>query len=117
MLSECQLKIADLYNIPIENLKKLGPNLFNKEKYVFHYEDLQLYFRIGLELKKILCVLEFNQSQWLKPYIDFNTHKKIEAETNNGKDRKAFYKLMNNAINEKTMENSRNRMDIKLVNN
>ena len=38
MLSGCQLKIADLYNIPIENLKKLGPNLFNKEKYVFHYK-------------------------------------------------------------------------------
>ena len=51
MLSEYQLKIADLYNIPIGNVKKLVPNLF---------------LRLGLKLKKHR-VLEFSQSQWLKP--------------------------------------------------
>ena len=64
MLSEYQLKIADLYNIPIGNVKKLMPNFFDKEKYVIHYENLQLYLRLGLKRKKIHRVLEFNQSQW-----------------------------------------------------
>ena len=52
MLSEYQLKIADLYNIPIGNVKKLVPNFFDKEKYVIHYENLQLYLRLGLKLQK-----------------------------------------------------------------
>ena len=43
MLSEYQIKIADLYNIPIGNIKKLLPNLFDEEKYVIHYENLKLY--------------------------------------------------------------------------
>ena len=53
MLSEYQLKIADLYNISIGNVKKLVHNFFDKEKYVIHYENLQLYLRLGLKLKKI----------------------------------------------------------------
>ena len=63
MLCDYQLKIADLYNTPISNVKKLVPNLFDKEKYVIHYENLQLYLRLGLKLKKVYRVLEFNQSQ------------------------------------------------------
>ena len=60
MLSEYQLKIADLCNIPIGNIKKLVPNFFDKEKYVIQYENLQLYSRLGLKLKKVHFVLEFN---------------------------------------------------------
>ena len=45
MLFDYQLKIVDLYNIPIGNVKKLVPNLFDKETYVIHYENLQLYLR------------------------------------------------------------------------
>ena len=57
MLSDYQLKITDLYNIPIGNVKKLVPNFFDKEKYVIHYENLLLYLRLGLKLKKnILCI-------------------------------------------------------------
>ena len=63
ILSEYELKIADLYNIPISNVKQLVPNFFDKEKYVIHYENLRHYLRVGLKLKKIYCVLEFNQSQ------------------------------------------------------
>ena len=52
------------------------PNCFGKEKYVLHYENLQLYLRLGLKPKKLYNVLELhNQSQWLKPYIEFNTEK------------------------------------------
>ena len=52
MLSECQLKISDLCNIPIGNIGKLAPNFFDKEKYVIHYENLKLYLRLELKLKK-----------------------------------------------------------------
>ena len=80
MLSKYQLKVADHYKIPISNVKKLVPNFFDKEKYVIHYENLKLYLRLGLKLKKLHRVLEFNQSQWLKHYVDFNTKNRIEAE-------------------------------------
>ena len=93
------------------------PKFFDKEKYVLHYEKLQVYLRLGLKLKKIHRILEFNQSQWLKPYIDFNTQRRIEAEKNNDKDGKALYKLMNNAIYGKTVANLRNRINVPLVNN
>ena len=55
MLSEHQLKIADLYNIPISNVNKLVPNIFDKEKYVLHHENLQLYLKLRLKLKNTLC--------------------------------------------------------------
>ena len=73
-------------------------NLFDKEKYVIHYENLQLYLRLGLKLKKVHRVLEFSQTQWLKPYIEFKTKKRIEVEKNNGKDGKALYKFTSNSI-------------------
>ena len=86
MLSDYQLKIANLYNIPIGNVKKLVPNLFDKEKYVIHhenfdkekyvihYENLKLYLRQGLK-QKIHRALGWKQLQWLKPDIKFNTQK------------------------------------------
>ena len=66
-MSKDQLMILDYYNSPINNVKKLMLNFFDKEKYVLHYKNLQ-YIRLGLKLKK-QRVLEFNQSQWLKPYV------------------------------------------------
>ena len=99
---EYQLKIINFYNIPTGNIKRLVPNSFDKEKYVFHYENLQLYLRLGLKLKKI----HRNQSQWLKPYLKFGD-----------KGGKELYKLMNNAIYGKSVENLRNRINVKLVNN
>ena len=87
-----------LYNIPLGNVKKLVSNVFDKENYMIHCENLQLYLILRLKLKKIHCVLEFNQSQWLKPYIEFNTQKRIEAEKNYDKVEKALYKFMNNGI-------------------
>ena len=65
---------------------------------MIHYENLHLYLRLGLILKNIYRVLEFNQSQWVKQYIEFNAQKTIEAEKNGEKDRKALYKLMNNTV-------------------
>ena len=60
ILSDYQLKIVDLYSIPTGNVKRLVSKLFDKEKYVIHYEDLQLYLTLRLKLSKIHPVLEFN---------------------------------------------------------
>ena len=54
MMPEFQLKITDLYNIPIGNIKKLLPNFFDKDKCVLQYENLQLCLRLGLKLKKTI---------------------------------------------------------------
>ena len=68
-MSEYQLKIADQYNIPILNIKKMVPNFFDKDKYVIHCEKLKLYVRLGFKLKQIHRVLEVNQFQWLAKTI------------------------------------------------
>ena len=73
MLFRHQLKISEFYKFPTSTVKKLVSDFFDKEEYVFHYEKLQVC--LGLELKpnKTHGVLEFNQPQWLKSYIEFNT--------------------------------------------
>ena len=55
--------IADFYNVPISNVKKLVLNFFDKGKYVLQYKNLQLYLRLDLKLKNIQRALEFNQSK------------------------------------------------------
>ena len=77
MLFEYQLKIVDRHNIYIGNVKKLVPNFFNKEKWkvcdsLWKFENL---IEARIKTKKIHRVLEFNQSQVLKQYVEFNTKK------------------------------------------
>ena len=94
ILSDYCKKIADEYEIKIGDVKKLIPNLGNKNNYVLHYRNLQLYLSLGMKLTKIHRVLKFKQSDWMKKYIDFNTEKRMNAANSFEKD---FFKLMNNA--------------------
>ena len=94
-------------------VKKLIPNLWDKNNYVVHYKTLMQYLSLGMKLKKIHRGIKFIESDFLKPYIDKNTNLRTQAKNNFEKD---FFKLMNNSVFGKTMENIRNRVNVKLVN-
>ena len=118
--SEYPKELHDLHNdyplapeqIEVNKVEKLIPNLWNKKNYVIHYENLKQYLNLGLKLTNIHRGIKFKESQWLKKYIALNTNLRTKARNEFEKD---FFKLMNNSVFGKTMENIRNRSVIKLV--
>ena len=113
MLSGYCREIADWYGIKVGGVKKLIPNLGDKVRYVVHYKTLRYYLSLGMKLARVHRVLSFKQGNWLKKYVDFSTEKRKQ---NNDEFSKHLYKLLNNCIYGKSIENIRKRMNVKLIN-
>ena len=89
----------------IEKVEKLVANLYDKTQYVTHIKNLKQALNHELVLNKIPRVIKFNQKYLFKPYIKLNTELRQKAKDSSEKD---FFKLMNNAVFGKTMENVKN---------
>ena len=111
-MSEYQRQLMADLGLEPPNTEKLLLTLEDKDKYVTHYKNLEFYLSQGMKLKKVHRVLEFDQEPWMKPYIKMNTDFRKQAKSDFESD---FYKLMNNSVFGKTMENLRNRVDVKIV--
>ena len=111
MLSNYQQKLADEIDVKC-GFEKLCLTLRDKDNYVCHYRNLKFYLKHGLKLKKIHRILQFNQSAWLRPYIELNT--KLRQKSNN-KFEENFFKLMNNSFFGKTCEDVRKYRDVRIA--
>ena len=96
----------------VPTTKKLVPNLFDKKRYTLHYRNLRQYIQLGMKVTRVHRVLRFEQQPWLERYIAFNTKCRTEATNDFYKD---LYKLLNNAVFGKTMENVREHRQLDLV--
>ena len=94
MLSPYQKELGEKLGVKFGS-EKLCLTLQDKTKYVLHYRNLKQYLDLGLKLKKVHRALEFNQSPWLKPYIELNTALRRNATCKFDEDQA---KLMNNSF-------------------
>ena len=107
---------CDLLILPermkVNTRNELVCNLYDKNNYVVHIRSLKQALDHGIILKKVHKVIQFNEEAWLKEYIDINTELRKQAKNEFEKD---YFKLKNNSVFGKTIENVRKHRDIKLV--
>jgi len=113
MMSDYSKDIKKKLELSESKVEKLVPNLNDKVKYSVHYRNLKFYIQQGLVLTKIHSCIKFNQKPWMKDYIDTNTKKRSQPGISAFE--KDLYKLMNNSIFGKSMENVRNRVNVDIV--
>ena len=99
-------------NYKESKIKKLLLTFFDKKDYVINYRLLKLYLQLGLKIKKVNKVLQYKQENFMESYILKNTNERKQAKNDFEKD---FYKLMNNSVYGKTLENVKNRINFILV--
>jgi hypothetical protein len=95
--------------------EKLVQTLVTKKNYVVHYRALQTYMKFGMKVTKIHGALKFWQSPWMKDYIEKNIRKCKIAKANGDEFGVIYYKLKNNAVFGKQMENVRKHMRVELL--
>ena len=100
--------------IIVNGIEKLISHFLTRKNYVVHYRNLRQYLELGMKLTAVHRGISFNQSSWMEPYIKKNTELRQKASNNCDKD---FFKLMNNSVFGKTIENIRKRQNIFLVDN
>ena len=112
MLSPFQRELKESLNIKDDTVNKLVPNLYDKKNYKVHYKLLQFAINKGLIVERINGGYSFDQSTFMADYINFNIHQRKNATLDF---ERAFFKLLNNSVFGKSMENVRNRVNIKFV--
>jgi len=100
--------------IKVNGVEKLISHFKPHKNYVIHYRNLRQCLELGLKIKAVHRGISFNQSSWMEPYIRKNTELRKTAANGFEKD---FFKLMNNSVFEKTIENIRKRQNVFLVDN
>ena len=95
--------------------RKSNSNLNNKTNYVVRYENLKFYEGLVLKITKIHRGIKLEESAWLEEYINLNTKLRIDAKQSGNNFKVNFCKLMNNSVFGKTLENIRNRVDIRFI--
>ena len=116
MLSTFQLNLKEKLNISNDHVEKLICDLTDKKHYMVHYKNLQLYLQLGIKLKCVRRVPPYNQHEWVKDYIVGNSVLRADAKKRKDTLSANLYKIKNNSVFGKQMENVRNRVDIVLKN-
>ena len=112
-MSEFYYTLEENFNKPAyKPCRKLLLTQYNKEHYIVHFVILKFYLKMGLQLRVVHNIIKFKQKRWLEPYITYNSQQRAQASNAFEKD---FYKLKNNSLFGKTMEDVRKRISYKLV--
>ena len=111
MLSPYTTAEKERLDVSKDTTAKLILSLRDKKHYVIHYRLLKHYLELGVQVTKVHRVISFKQAQWLAPYIGFNSKKRQECKTDFEKD---FFKLLNNSVFGKCIENVRKRSATKI---